>query len=104
MSATDLEKLAAVIDGGLCTRCGSCIGLSGGAISFDDAADSQLPKITAPRDCGSVVAAARSTFRLSAIGASAPIPIPIHFSAPSGYSVSPTREMHPYEGRLRAAA
>ncbi len=39
------EKLQEVIDKGLCTRCGSCVGLSGGRIHFADKTGAYLPVI-----------------------------------------------------------
>ena len=43
--ALSLDKLKHVIDNDLCTRCGSCVGLSGGAITFEDRTGSYLPHI-----------------------------------------------------------
>lgn len=40
-----LKKLRHVIDSGLCTRCGSCVGLSGGNIRFSDKTGEYLPEI-----------------------------------------------------------
>jgi len=42
---TDQQKLQQVIDHDLCTRCGSCVGLSEGAISFVDKTGQYLPEI-----------------------------------------------------------
>jgi len=44
----NLDKLKNVIDTGLCTRCGSCVGLSGGKLSFHDRTGEYLPAIHAP--------------------------------------------------------
>jgi len=38
------DKLKSVIDHGLCTRCGSCVGLSGGHIKFADKTAAYLPE------------------------------------------------------------
>ncbi len=42
------EKLQKVIDKGLCTRCGACVGLSNGKITFEDKTGKYLPKIHEP--------------------------------------------------------
>ncbi|MCK4700618.1 MAG: hypothetical protein KAT38_09795, partial [Bacteroidales bacterium] len=42
---TDQGKLQQVIDNDLCTRCGSCVGLSNGAIEFRDKTGIYLPEI-----------------------------------------------------------
>ena len=39
------EKLQQVIDKGLCTRCGACVGLSKGKITFEDKTGKYLPHI-----------------------------------------------------------
>lgn len=44
MSATSLEKLDAVFCNGLCTRCGTCVGLSDGAVEFVDRSGTYLPE------------------------------------------------------------
>jgi coenzyme F420 hydrogenase subunit beta len=43
--ADSLGKLRHVIDSGLCTRCGSCAGLSGGKVRFRDKTGEYLPEI-----------------------------------------------------------
>ncbi len=40
-----LNNLQKVIDNGLCTRCGSCVGLSEGAIKFTDKTGKYLPQL-----------------------------------------------------------
>ena len=42
------EKLQQVIDKGLCTRCGTCVGLSNGKITFEDKTGVYLPVIHTP--------------------------------------------------------
>lgn len=42
---TDQEKLQQVIDNDLCTRCGGCVGLGQGKISFQDKTGQYLPQI-----------------------------------------------------------
>lgn len=44
MSATSPDKLQSVFRNGLCTRCGTCVGLSGGAIRFADRDGKCLPE------------------------------------------------------------
>jgi coenzyme F420 hydrogenase subunit beta len=44
-SPGDLGKLQNVMDNGLCTRCGSCVGLAGGKIRFRDKNGEYLPEI-----------------------------------------------------------
>jgi len=50
MSAPSTEKIEKVIKSGLCTRCGSCVGLSNGAINFADREGDCLPHISAEPD------------------------------------------------------
>lgn len=45
MSAKSIDALQSIIRHGLCNRCGSCVGLSGGAIVFSDKTGSYLPVI-----------------------------------------------------------
>jgi coenzyme F420 hydrogenase subunit beta len=45
-----LAKLKHVIDSGLCTRCGACVGLSGGKMRFRDKTGEYLPEIVAEID------------------------------------------------------
>lgn len=40
-----IDKLKKVMNSNLCNRCGSCVGLSKGAITFDDKTGNYLPKI-----------------------------------------------------------
>jgi len=51
MSVKSIENLRSVIRHNLCNRCGTCVGLSGGAIVFSDRTGKCLPKIvTEPED------------------------------------------------------
>jgi coenzyme F420 hydrogenase subunit beta len=45
-----IDKLKRVMDSHLCSRCGSCVGLSGGSIIFADRTGSYRPKIIHPVD------------------------------------------------------
>jgi coenzyme F420 hydrogenase subunit beta len=45
-----IEQLQSVMRSHLCTRCGSCVGLSGGKIVFEDKTGKYLPKIISPVD------------------------------------------------------
>ncbi|MBK7175459.1 MAG: Coenzyme F420 hydrogenase/dehydrogenase, beta subunit C-terminal domain [Bacteroidales bacterium] len=45
MSAKSLDRLQSVIDHNLCNRCGTCVGLSNGAIQFTDRTGKFLPAI-----------------------------------------------------------
>ena len=40
-----IEKIQDVVRGGLCNRCGTCVGLSGGRISFSDRTGKYLPEV-----------------------------------------------------------
>ena len=55
MSVKNINKLKDVCKSGLCTRCGTCVGLSGGRISFEDKLGICLPKI--PDDLDETIAA-----------------------------------------------
>lgn len=48
MPGEPLEAIRRVIAGGLCTRCGACVGLSGGRIAFRDREGAHLPEILEP--------------------------------------------------------
>jgi coenzyme F420 hydrogenase subunit beta len=48
--AGSLDKLKHVIDSGLCTRCGACVGLSGGKMRFRDKTGEYLPEIVSEID------------------------------------------------------
>lgn len=50
MSAKEAKELKKVIKHNLCNRCGSCVGLSGGRISFYDRTGKYLPRITGNMD------------------------------------------------------
>jgi coenzyme F420 hydrogenase subunit beta len=45
-----IDQLQSVMRSHLCTRCGSCVGLSGGKIVFEDKTGKYLPKIISPID------------------------------------------------------
>jgi len=45
MSAQSLESLKKVMSSDLCTRCGSCVGLSEGRIIFKDREGSYTPEV-----------------------------------------------------------
>lgn len=47
---TDLQKLRHVIDHGLCTRCGSCVGLSQSHMRFSDRTGDLLPQFAGDTD------------------------------------------------------
>ena len=46
MSVKRINSLKDVFENGLCTRCGSCVGLSGGAIKFADRTGRYVPEFT----------------------------------------------------------
>ncbi len=45
MFVKSTDQFRAIVRGGLCNRCGSCVGLSGGCIVFDDKEGRYLPKV-----------------------------------------------------------
>jgi len=50
MSAKSIDQLKKVMRSELCNRCGSCVGLSGGKIIFDNREGRYLPKMVAEID------------------------------------------------------
>lgn len=50
MFVKSIDQLQSVMRSHLCTRCGSCVGLSGGKIVFEDKTGKYLPKIMSPID------------------------------------------------------
>jgi coenzyme F420 hydrogenase subunit beta len=50
MSAKSIDKLKKVMRSELCNRCGSCVGLSGGKIVFDNREGKYLPKMVSEID------------------------------------------------------
>jgi coenzyme F420-reducing hydrogenase beta subunit len=50
MSVKSNEKLKKVMRSELCSRCGTCVGLSGGKLVFDNKEGKDLPKITGKLD------------------------------------------------------
>ncbi len=50
MSAKSIENLKSVIRHNLCNRCGTCVGLSGGAIVFENKTGTYLPRIIREQD------------------------------------------------------
>ncbi|MFW5804968.1 MAG: Coenzyme F420 hydrogenase/dehydrogenase, beta subunit C-terminal domain [Bacteroidales bacterium] len=50
MSVKSIDKLSKVMRSELCSRCGTCVGLSGGKVVFDNKEKKYLPKITGDID------------------------------------------------------